>query len=99
MGVRRMIAVLAVVTVLVAGTLKASPARADDAGETAMWVGIGVGAFVGLVVLGTILVYGPPETSSLTSEQIDLRYAEPEPGVRFGHGCRQGGPSFTLACW
>ena len=99
MDLRRLIAILAVLAVLGVGTFTPSSARADSTTDDFIYAGIALGAYVGLVVLFTSVIYGSPSELALTPADVDVRRDVPQPAVRVGQRCRQTSPSFTLLCW
>ncbi len=99
MYLRRMIAILAVVAVLAVGTLTPSSARADSTTDDFIYAGIALGAYVGIVILFTSVIYGSPSDLMLTPADVDVRRDVPQPEVRVGQHCRQTSTSYTLLCW
>jgi hypothetical protein len=98
MDVRRLIAIIVVVTLLAVGAVGPPPAHANT-GDDFIYAGIGVAAYVGLVVLGTAIVYRTPSESTFTPADIPVRRDRSEPAVRLGQQCRQTGPTIKLLCW
>ncbi len=98
MNLRRMIAILAVLAVLAVGTFTPSPARASTT-DNFIYAGIALGAYVGVVLIATAVVYGSPGQLALTPADVDVRRDVPEPAVRVGQHCRQTSTSYTLLCW
>ena len=98
MVVKRMIVTIAVLALLVVGTLTPSPARADTTDDF-IYAGIAIVAWVGLVVLATTLIYRTPSELALTPADVDVRRDIPEPAVRVGQHCRQTATTPTLVCW
>ena len=98
MGVRRMIAIIVVVTLLAVGTVTPSPARADTT-EDFIYAGIALAAYVGIVVVATSIIYKTPSELTLTPADVDVRRDIPEPAVRVGRHCQQTGNTLTLLCW
>ena len=98
MHVRRMIAIIVVVAVLAVGTLTPSSVRANTTDDF-IYAGIGLAAYVGIVVLATAIVYRTPSELMLTPADVDVQRDRPEPAVRIGKQCRQTGPTLKLLCW
>jgi len=99
MGVKRMIAILAVLVLLAVGTVTPTPARADSTTDDFIYAGIALGAYIGLVVLFTSVVYGSPSDLALAPADLDVRRDGPQPAVRVAPHCRQTSTSVTLFCW
>jgi|SRR5579862_37170 len=98
MGVRRTIAILAVLVLLAVGTVTPSTARADTTDDF-IYAGIAAGVYVGLVVLFTAVIYGSPSELALSPADLDVRRDGPQPMVRVAPHCRQSSTSVTLFCW
>jgi hypothetical protein len=101
MRVKRVIAALAVLTVLTTGVGRPQPARAADFGEIATYAGIAIGVWVVVVLVATAIVYR--RSSDLESTTPGFN-PEQEPGgrpagLRAISECPQSGGTVTLACW
>ena len=102
MGIRRLLAVVLIATIL--GTGVAAPPKAE-AVETAVIVVGSIVAWFGIVVLATYLIRHTDSSFAQSSESplIDgqkfmLRPVE-EPKVRFGEGCARLAEGPSLVCW
>jgi hypothetical protein len=98
MKVKRLIAIIAVLAVLAFATFTPSRARADTT-QIFIIAGIGLAAYIGVIVIATSIVYGAPNKLMLTPADVDVRRDAPEPAVKFGQHCRQTSPALTLFCW
>ena len=99
MNAKRTVAIIAVLTVLAIGTATPTAARATDVSDPWVLAGIATAAYVGLVVIGTMIVYGPPNRLALTPDDLGVRRDTQEVPVRVGPRCRQTGTALTLVCW
>ena len=102
MSVKRVLAVVAVATVLHTGVVPTRPARADTATNIAIGV-VGFLGYVGLMVIGTMLWNRSkePETTSnwaaIDPATLD-RQGRPD-GVRGPFACKPDAAGLTLLCW
>lgn len=94
---KRSKAVMLGLVLAVAVVLAARPTRAA-ASDTAMWVGVGIGAYILLLATATIIAFPNPAPFSPDLAELPDRDADPDP-LRFAGRCQQSGPSFVVACW
>jgi hypothetical protein len=98
MGIKRVVVLIAVMSLLVICTVPPTPARADGT-ETALLVCGSIAAYVGLVFLGTWLVNRSPQPWAEFPEDFQVDRKHPPAALRFGPKCRQNSTELTLVCW
>lgn len=99
MGIKRLVAAFAVITLLTVGTVSPAPARASTT-DAFIYAGVAVVGWIALVVIGTQLIYG--KTFGWTEAPVDLgrNGKHPPKAVRFGADCRPTAAEMTpLMCW
>jgi hypothetical protein len=99
MGIKRLVVLIAVMSLLVIGTVSPTPARATSGGELALLICGSIAAYVGLVFLGTALVNRSPQAWAEFPEDFQMDRKHPPAAIRFGPKCRQRSTELTLACW
>jgi len=98
MTLKRMIAMLVVVGVLMIGTATPKPARGDVTGALIL-AGIATGLYVTFIVVGATVAYRNAPPLPLTAGTLDQDEREKRPTVRVGPGCSQASGDLTLVCW
>jgi hypothetical protein len=99
MRMKRVVVLIAVVSLIMIGTVSPTPARAADAGEFAIYVSAAVVGYVAIVLTATALTRGsrPPWTEAPEDLHVDGK--QPRAAMRFGPDCRQRAAELTLICW
>jgi hypothetical protein len=89
---------IAVISLLMIGTVSPSPARADGT-EVAIVASAVVVGYVAAVFIATALVYRRPLAWTEAGEDLQMDGKHPPAALRFGPHCRQSPTALTLACW
>jgi hypothetical protein len=95
---KRAIVVMAILTVLVAGFCVPRPARASSS-NTALYVCIGLGAYLVIVFTAAYMVYGEAEQGLPPVSLDGVPPVSESSSIHFAQGCAQRGTSVTLLCW
>ncbi len=99
MGIKRLVAVFVVITLLAVGTVSPAPARASTS-DILIYTGVAIVGWVAILIVGTQLAYG--RTLGLTEAPVDLRHngKHPPKAIRFGTECQPTSTEMTpLMCW
>jgi hypothetical protein len=98
MGAKRIVVVIAVMSLLMIGTVSPTPARADAA-EIAIIAIAATVAYVAIIVGGTVLVNRSKSPWAEAPVNLEVDGKRPPPALRFGPKCRQSSAELTLVCW
>jgi len=98
MILKRMIAMVVIVGLLVIGTATPKPARADAA-DALILAGIATGLYVTFIVIGATLAYRNAPPLPFAAATPDGDEYEKRPTVRVGARCSQASGNLTLVCW
>jgi hypothetical protein len=99
MGIKRVVVLIAVMSLLVIGTVSPTPARAADAAEITVLVCVSIAAYVALVFIGTALTHRSPQAWAEVPADFQVDGKQPPAAMRFGPKCRQSSTALTLVCW
>jgi len=96
---RRLIAVVVACALLAAIVAKPSPARADTE-EAFIYAGIGLGIYITIIVVATLIIYRyeTPDSSSIPLASLQ-REDYPSSPIQPGTHCVQRDGLVTLLCW
>jgi len=98
MRLKRLVVLIAVMSLLTIGTVSPTPARADAA-EIAIIVCASLAAYVALVFIGTALTHRSPQPWAEAPADLEVDGKRPPAAMRFGPRCRQSSTELTLLCW
>jgi hypothetical protein len=98
MTMKRVVVLIAVMSLLVIGTVSPPPARADST-EIAILASAAVVGYVAIVFIATALVYRSPLALTEAQEELRVDGKRPPAAVRLGPNCRQSSTELTLLCW
>ena len=96
---KRTVVVVAVIGALLFNAVRPSPARAAN---TAVLILGSIVAFVGFVVVGTLLTthrQGASSLQDMSDEDLEQRAHAPGGTVRWGAHCRPTAEGQPLVCW
>lgn len=95
---QRLVAALVACALVAAVVLRPLPARADTA-EAFMYAGIGLGVYITIIVVATMIIYNEaPDTSAIPMHHLE-RDDRPGPVVHTGTACMHRDGQVTLLCW
>jgi hypothetical protein len=95
---KRVVVLIAVMSLLVIGTVSPTPARAD-ATQIAIIAGAALVGYVALVFIATALVHRGPSAWAEAPGDLPVNGKRPQATMRFGPSCRQSSTELTLVCW
>jgi hypothetical protein len=98
MRMKRVVVLIAVMSLLMIGTVSPTPARADGTEIAIIAVAAAVG-YVAIVLIGTALVNRTPSASTEAREDPPVDGRQPPVAMRSGLNCRQSSADLTLVCW
>lgn len=106
MRMKRLVVLIAVMSLLMIGTVSPTPARADGTEIAIIAVAAAVG-YVAIVLIGTALVYWTSSPSKEAREDPPADGKQPLAAMRSGPlaamrsvpNCRQSSGDLTLVCW
>ncbi len=98
MRIKRVVVLIAVMSLLMIGTVSPTPARAD-ATEIAIIAGAVLAGYVAIVFIATALVHQSPSAWAEAPEDLQVDGKRPPAVMRFGPNCRQSSTELTLVCW
>ncbi len=96
---KRLIAVITIVTTLSLGIVRPKPAHATSTGEAIGIAAVCIVVYVGIVLIATKLVYGAQDNGQTTAEDPETTYRKAPHGVQPANHCTQEGGNLTVACW
>ena len=100
MRMKRVVVLIAVMSLLMIGTVSPTPARADGTEIAILTVAALVG-YVAIVFIATALIYRTPSASTEAEAKEDppVDGKQPPAAMRSGPNCRQRSADLTLVCW
>ena len=98
MRIERVVVLIAVMSLLVIGTVSPTPARANGT-EIAIIAGAALAGYVALVFIATALTRQKPQAWAEFPEDLQMDGRQPPAAMRFGPKCRQSSTALTLVCW
>jgi hypothetical protein len=99
MRIKRVVVLIAVMSLLLVCTVSPPPARAASGGDLALIVCASIAGYVALVLLGTELANRSPQAWAEFPEDLQMDRKDPPAALRFGSKCRQSSTELTLVCW
>jgi hypothetical protein len=97
MRMKRLVVLIAVMSLLMIGTVSPTPARADDTAIIAVAAVVG---YVAIVLVGTALAFWwRPAASEEARENPPVDGKQPQVAMRSGPHCRQSSGDLTLVSW
>jgi hypothetical protein len=98
MGIKRLVVLIAIMSLLLIGTASPTPARADAA-EIAIFTTVAVVGYAALVFIGTALTRRTLLAWTEAPGDLQVDRKQPPAAVRLGPKCRQSSAELTLLCW
>jgi len=98
MRMKRVVILIAVMSLLMIGIVSPTPARADGT-QIAILVVAAVAGYVAIVFIATTLVHGSHPAWMEVAEKPPVDGKQPPAAMRSGPNCRQNSDDLTLACW
>jgi hypothetical protein len=98
MRMKRVVVLIAVMSLLMIGTVSPTPARASAA-EIAIIAGAALAGYVAIVFIATALVNRKSLGWAEAPEDLQVDGKQPPAAMRFGPNCRHSSTELTLVCW
>ncbi|MBI3786377.1 MAG: hypothetical protein HY270_23565 [Deltaproteobacteria bacterium] len=95
---KRLVALLVIVTVFGVGIAKPRPVRADTTRDIIIGL-VGFAAYIGIIVIVTKFVFKQDDSEAATVEDPLATYERNGGDVRVLQKCHQESGGLTLACW
>jgi hypothetical protein len=98
MRMKRVVVLIAVMSLLMIGTVSPTPARADST-QIAILAAAALAGYIVIVFIATWLVYRSPSASTEDEEDPPVDGKQPPAAMRCGPNCRQSSGDLALLCW